>query len=126
MSVGIQPYEFSFTIYQGDYKQLKLLIRDANDLPIDPTTLNDVWFTAKAAPGSANAATFQKKLSVTGEIDVVAPASNGECVINIEPTDTASLAANGSSVTLTCYVKLIDGSSNPFTLRVGTLTVLPE
>lgn len=126
MSVGIQPYEFSFTIYQGDYKQLKLLIRDASDLPIDPTTLTDVWFTAKTAPGSTNAFTFQKKLSVTGQIDVVAPASNGECLINIEPTDTATLAADGNSVVLTCYAKLIDGSANPFTLRVGTLTVLPE
>lgn len=126
MSIGIEPYEFSIKMYQGDFKQLEIAIRDNSTPPnpIRPSTLDDVWFTAKIAPGSGNANTFQHKLTTTGI--TISDDANGLCLVDIAPADTSSLAADGNSVVLTCYVKLIDGSSNPFTLRVGQLTVLPE
>jgi hypothetical protein len=118
-------YEFAFSIYEGDKKQLRLKIRDADDNPIMPSILNDVWFTAKVTPGGDNAVQFQKKLTVSGEI-VIEDDAAGECLINIVPADTATLASDGSQLLLTCFVKLFDSDDNPYTLRVGTLTVLPE
>lgn len=81
-----------------------------------------VWFTAKRRAGDADPGIFQKTIANGGL--VVTSAATGVGFIRIDPSDTASLPQERT--TLWADQKAKDGAGQLFTVAKGTLIIRPE
>ncbi len=124
-------YEFAYSIYRGDKKQLKIRLKNADGTVLQPSTLVNLFFTAKLAPGvDSDPGVFQKKLNSPSTGIAISNDAAGECIVTILPPDTLTgvglPTTSSEGITLYCFLKIVDAASDPYTRRVGTLTILPD
>jgi hypothetical protein len=78
------------SMIRGDTKDITLTLTDSDEEPLDLDLLSDITFTAMLNYDDSDTATTTIVKTLDDGIVITEPASDGVCVITINPEDTES------------------------------------